>query len=206
MISMSNSILPSASSAPEPHGNGPEVLILCSLSRLSRALCPRAPSSRARLSLRAPRQDGDEDLGTWRCPGMGSRGVRRKSCKHTSHRARHRCSRHPCPHRLPERGFMSTAQPSQRWMPVLRGAAPVPIPRAILGSGEEAYPLGFSFFPGIEGELMGLRAQRQDSCAFPLLGEEQGSRGLRWHGEAEETQAGSWQRRAFPQRSEGSNL
>lgn len=30
MISMSDSIFPSASSAPEPHGNGPEVLILCS--------------------------------------------------------------------------------------------------------------------------------------------------------------------------------
>lgn len=30
MISMSDSILQSASSAPEPHGNGPEVLILCS--------------------------------------------------------------------------------------------------------------------------------------------------------------------------------
>lgn len=40
MISTSNSILPSASSALEPHGNSPEVLILSSSSRLSRAHCP----------------------------------------------------------------------------------------------------------------------------------------------------------------------
>lgn len=40
MISTSNSILPSASSALEPHGNGPKVLILSSSSRLSRAHCP----------------------------------------------------------------------------------------------------------------------------------------------------------------------
>ena len=58
-------------------------------------------------------------------------------------------------------------------MLVLHGAAPVPIPWAILGRGEEAYPPGFSFFPGMERQLMGFRAQRQDSWAFPLLGEEQ---------------------------------
>lgn len=33
MISVSDSILPSASSAPEPHGNGPEVLILWGVPR-----------------------------------------------------------------------------------------------------------------------------------------------------------------------------
>lgn len=40
MISTSNSILPSASSALEPHGTSPEVLILSSSSRLSHARCP----------------------------------------------------------------------------------------------------------------------------------------------------------------------
>lgn len=107
MISMSNSILPSASSALEPHGNGPEVLIFCSLSRMSRVLCPRAPSSHARLSRCALKQDSDEDLGTWLSPGMGSRGVRRKSCKCTLHCARHGCSHHPWLHRPPKRGFTS---------------------------------------------------------------------------------------------------
>lgn len=56
MISTSNSILPSASSALEPHGNSPEVLILCSSSRLSRA-------QGSRLSPRAPEQDGDREFG-----------------------------------------------------------------------------------------------------------------------------------------------
>lgn len=70
MISVSNSILPSASSAPEPHGNGPEDLILCSLSRMSRALCPRAPSSYARLSHSALKQGDDEELGTWLAHGV----------------------------------------------------------------------------------------------------------------------------------------
>lgn len=55
----------------------------------------------------------------------------------------------------------------------LHGAAPIPIPGATLGRAEEAYPLGFSFSPGLERKLMGFRAQRQDSWAFPLLGEEQ---------------------------------
>lgn len=108
MISMSNSILPSASSAPEPHGNGPEVLILCSLSRLSRALCPRAPSSHARLGHCALKQDSDEERGTWLSPGTGSRGVRRKSYKCTLHCTMHGRSRHPWLHRPPKRGFMST--------------------------------------------------------------------------------------------------
>lgn len=153
MISMSNSILPSASSALEPHGNGPEVLILCSLSRMSRALCPRAPSAHARLSHGAPKQDGDKEPGTWLPPGMGLRGVRRKSCKHPLQRARHGCSRLPWLHRPPDKGLHQHGPPSQGLMSVLLGAAPVPIPpdsQAILGCGEEAYPLDFSFFPGME--------------------------------------------------------
>lgn len=115
MISMSNSILPSASSAPEPHGNGPEVLILCSLSRMSRALCPRAPSSHARLSHRTLKQDGDEELGTWLSPGTGSWGMGRKSCKCTLHRARHGCSHHPWLHRPPKRGCMSMRHRAEVW-------------------------------------------------------------------------------------------
>lgn len=84
MISMSNSILPSASSAPEPHGNGPEVLILCNLLRMSRALGPRAPSAHARLGHGAPKQDGDEEPGTWLSPGTGLRGGKAANARCTA--------------------------------------------------------------------------------------------------------------------------
>lgn len=89
MISTSNSILPSASSALEPHGNSPEVLILSSSSRLSRAHCPGLQAQP--LCPTAGRRQGAWDGAL---PGMGSRGVRRKSCKCTLCHPRHGCS---CP-------------------------------------------------------------------------------------------------------------
>lgn len=174
MISVSNSILPTASSAPEPRGNGPEVLILCSLSRMSRALCPGAPSSRASLGHCAPKQDGGEDLGDVALPPeTGSRGVRRKSRKRPLRRARHGSSHHPWLHRPLKKGLHEHGASSRGLTLVLHGATPIPVPWAVLGLGEEAWTLGFSFFPGMESKLTGCRAQRQDSWAFPLLGEEQ---------------------------------
>lgn len=77
----------------------------------------------------------------------------------------------------PKKGLHKHGAPSRGLVLVLRGAAPIPVPQAMLGHGEEVYPLGFSFFPGMEKKLLGFRAQREDSWAFPLLGEEQIHRG-----------------------------
>lgn len=73
----------------------------------------------------------------------------------------------------PKKGLHEHGAPSRGLVLVLRGAAPIPVPQAMLRRGEEAYPLGFAFFPGMERKLLGFRAQREESWAFPLLGKEQ---------------------------------
>lgn len=172
MISMSNSILPSASSALEPHGNGPEVLILRILLRMSRVLCPRAPSSRARLSLGAPKQDSGEGFGGVTLPQDQLMECEKEKLQTHIAPCQAWLRVSPLATLTPKKGLHEHEASSQGLMPVLHGAAPISIPRAILGHGEGAHPLGFSFFLGMERKLTGFRAQGQDSC-----GDELGSRG-----------------------------
>lgn len=102
MIPVSDSILPSASSAPEPNGSGPEVSTLCSDPR-----CPRVLPG----GCRAPKHNGDEDTRMWLSLRMGCRDVRRETAN-----ASQRAQQHHLSSTVPKRGF---AEPSTRHCPQL---------------------------------------------------------------------------------------
>lgn len=145
MISTSNSILPSASSAPEPHGISPEVLILSSSSRLSHENAAQGSVPRSR------------ELGMGLTPGWREGKASNSPCATPG-------TASPVP-RAPKPGFSSTQNRIPNHGPPSRG---VPQPQFPYGGVERKLILRvFPFF------FLGFRARREEPWFSPRLGEVQ---------------------------------